>query len=49
VVDLPAYESTSVYARSLEAMELDLKTMELEEQKSKTEMMKRKIRIKTKL
>lgn len=49
VVDLPAYESTSVFARSLEAMELDLKTMELEEQKSKTEMMKRKIRIKTKL
>jgi hypothetical protein len=49
VVDVPAYESTSVYARSLEAMELDLKTMELAEQESKTELLQQKIRIKTKL
>jgi len=49
VVDVPAYESTSVYARSLEAMELDLKAMELAEQESKAAITRRKIKIKTKL
>jgi uncharacterized protein len=49
VVDVPAYESTSVYARSLEAMELDLKAMELAEQETKAELLQQKIRIKTKL
>ncbi len=47
VVDTPAYDSTSIYARSLESMEVELKAMELEEQKKQVEVMKKKIRIKT--
>jgi len=47
VVDTPAYDSTSIYARSLESMELELKAMDLEEQKRRVEVMKAKIRIKT--
>ena len=47
VVDTPAYDSTSIYARSLESMDVELKAMELEEQKKQVEVMKKKIRIKT--
>lgn len=47
VVDTPAYDSTSIYARSLESMDVELKAMELEEQKQHVEVMKKKIRIKT--
>ena len=47
VVDTPAYDSTSIYARSSESMDVELKAMELEEQKQHVEVMKKKIRIKT--
>ena len=47
VVDTPAYDSTSIYARSLETMDVELKAMELAEQKERVEVMKKKIRIKT--
>jgi hypothetical protein len=47
VVDTPAYDSTSIYARSLESMDVELKAMELEEQKKHVDVMKKKIRIKT--
>lgn len=47
VVDTPAYDSTSIYARSLESMDVELKAMELAEQKLRVEVMKKKIRIKT--
>jgi HK97 family phage prohead protease len=47
VVDTPAYDSTSIYARSLESMDVELKAMELAEQKQHVEVMKKKIRIKT--
>ncbi|MEW6606262.1 MAG: HK97 family phage prohead protease [bacterium] len=47
VVDTPAYDSTSIYARSLESMDVELKAMELEEQKQHVDVMKMKIRIKT--
>jgi hypothetical protein len=47
VVDTPAYDSTSIYARSLESMDVELKAMELVEQKKQVEVMKKKIRIKT--
>lgn len=47
VVDTPAYDSTSIYARSLESMDVELKAMELEEQKKQVDVMKKKIRIKT--
>jgi hypothetical protein len=47
VVDTPAYDSTSIYARSLESMDVELKAMELAEQKQHVEVIKKKIRIKT--
>ena len=49
VVDTPAYDATSIYARSLESMELELKTMELEEQKEKSDLIKKRIKIKSKI
>jgi hypothetical protein len=48
VVDTPAYDSTSIYARSLESMELELKAMELAEQARRANTLKHRIRIKTK-
>jgi uncharacterized protein len=47
VVDTPAYDSTSIYARSLESMDVELKAMELAEQQQKVEVMKKKLHIKT--
>jgi HK97 family phage prohead protease len=49
VVDTPAYDATSIYARSLESMELELKTMELVEQKEISELIKKRIKIKSKI
>ncbi|MFA5130269.1 MAG: HK97 family phage prohead protease [Patescibacteria group bacterium] len=48
VVDTPAYDSTSIYARSLESMDLELKAMELAEQAQRADTLKHRIRIKTK-
>jgi len=49
VVDTPAYDATSIYARSLESMDLELKTMELAEQKEKSNLIKKRIKIKTQI
>ena len=49
VVDTPAYDATSIYARSLESMELELKTMELAEQEQKSNIIKKRIKIKTQI
>lgn len=49
VVDLPAYEATSIYARSLELVDAELKAMDLEEQNRKRELIKKKIKIKSTL
>lgn len=49
VVDTPAYDATSIYARSVEAMDLELQAMELEKQALEIKVMKQKIRIKSKL
>lgn len=49
VVDTPAYDSTSIYARSLESMDLELKAMELVEQTQRVNTLKYRIRIKTTL
>jgi HK97 family phage prohead protease len=49
VVDTPAYDATSIYARSLESMELELKAMELAEQEEKTSIIKKRIKIKTQI
>jgi uncharacterized protein len=47
VVDTPAYDATSIYARSLESMELELKAMDLAKEQQQIEIMKRKIKIKS--
>ena len=47
VVDTPAYDSTSIYARSLESMDLELKAMELAEQTRRADLLKHRIHIKT--
>ncbi len=49
VVDTPAYDATSIYARSLESMELELKAMDLAEQEEKTSIIKKRIKIKTQI
>ena len=49
IVDTPAYEQTSIYARSLEAMDLELKTMELEETNKKKLLVRTKLNLKIKI
>jgi hypothetical protein len=49
VVDTPAYDATSIYARSLESMELELKAMELAEQEEQSIIIKKRIKIKSQI
>jgi len=49
VVDTPAYDATSIYARSLESMELELKAMELVEQEEQSRIIKKRIKIKSQI
>jgi len=48
-VDTPAYDATSIYARSLESMELELKAMELVEHEQKSSVIKKRIKIKSQI
>jgi HK97 family phage prohead protease len=48
IVDIPAYDSTSIYARSLESMDLELKTMELEKRQQREALVRKRINIKLK-
>ena len=48
VVDLPAYEGTSIYSRSLELVETELRVMELADRDEKAKIIKQKINIKSK-
>lgn len=48
VVDTPAYDATSIYARSLDAMELELKAMDLVDHNKKLDVLRKKVAIKTK-
>ena len=47
VVDVPAYEQTSIYARSLDLVDTELKAMEVAEQEEKAKVIKKRIHIKT--
>ena len=47
VVDMPAYDATSIHARSLEIVDADLKAMDLAEQERKADVLKHKIKIKS--
>ncbi len=49
IVDTPAYDKTSIYARSLEAMDLELKTMDLAEKNMKAELIRRKLNLNIKI
>lgn len=48
IVDVPAYESTSIHARSLDLVDAELKAMDLVEQTKQAELIKRRINIKSK-
>ena len=48
VVDLPAYAGTSIYSRSLELVETELRAMELADRDEKAKIIKQKINIKSK-
>lgn len=47
IVDFPAYDATSIYARSLELVDAELKTMDLEEQNKKANIIKKRIKIRS--
>lgn len=47
VVDFPAYDATSIYARSLEIVDTELKAMDVEENNRKAEQIKKRIKIKS--
>ncbi len=49
IVDTPAYDKTSIYARSLEAMDLELKTMELAEKNMKSKLIRKRLDLKIKI
>lgn len=49
IVDVPAYDDTSIYARSLELVETELEAMDLEEQQLNADIIKRRINIKSKI
>lgn len=49
IVDTPAYDQTSIYARSLESMELELSAMELADNHAKIVLIKRRIDLKLKI
>ena len=48
VVDVPAYDGTSIYSRSLEMVDAELRAMELAESEEKAKLIKQKINIKSK-
>ena len=48
VVDLPAYEGTSIYSRSLDLVETELRALEEADRDEKAKLIKQKINIKSK-
>ena len=48
IVDIPAYDNTSIFARSLESMDLELKAMELEKRKEDEMLIRKRIDLKIK-
>lgn len=49
IVDLPAYEGTSIYSRSLDFVESELRAMDLEKEKERKELARRRINLKLKI
>ena len=48
VVDVPAYEGTSIYSRSLDLVETELRALEEADRDEKAKILKQKINIKSK-
>lgn len=49
IVDIPAYEGTSIYSRSLNLVESRLKAMELEKARIETDLIKQRTKLKLKI
>ena len=49
VVDLPAYEGTSIYSRSLDLVETELKAMDLAKREEEAKVIRKRISIKTRI
>ena len=49
IVDFPAYEGTSVYSRSLDFVESELRAMDLERERKAKELIRRRINLKLKI
>ena len=47
VVDLPAYDGTSIYSRSLDLVDAELKAMDLVKREEEAKVLRMKIKIKT--
>lgn len=49
VVDLPAYDGTSIYSRSLDLADAELKAMDVAKRETEAELIRNKINIKTRI
>lgn len=49
IVDIPAYDNTSIYARSLESMDLELRAMELAKIRDKEVLVRKRLNLKLKI
>lgn len=49
VVDLPAYEGTSIYSRSLDLVDAELKAMDVAKREKEAELIRNKINIKSRI
>ena len=49
IVDLPVYDGTSIYSRSLDFVESELRAMDLEEDEKRKSLIRRKINLKLKI
>ena len=49
IVDLPAYDGTSIYSRSLDFVESELRAMDLAKENKKKELIRRRINLKLKI
>lgn len=49
IVDIPAYDNTSIFARSLESMDLELRAMDLAKKKDKEVLVRKRLNLKIKI
>lgn len=49
IVDIPAYDNTSIFARSLESMDLELRAMELAKKKDREVLIRKRLNLKIKI